>query len=202
VPLAVMFDAAESIVPTDRYTTKEGDYLRRFLLWLIDLQITPIMADHTKQQQFDAKGKVVKGDPMDRLFGGLVKKRVSDVAISISGSLKESKGITCTFVKFRGDFPDPVEMVFSSETGFDITNQPQLVKTPTEQAILRWLNNHQPADWHTTGEILGGAVVPERSGRRALTAMTRRGVLEKELDADRDGARYRVNQEAVEVRFT
>lgn len=198
----IFLDSAEAIVPTDRYTSKEGDYLRRFMQWLIDLNKTPVMADHTKQTIFDGKGKEVKGDPMDRLFGGLSKKRVSDLAIYITGTLKESKGITCTFVKARGELPDAVGLVFSQETGFEITSQPTATRTPTERAVLAWFNHHRPADWHALQRILDGVQLPERSMKRAITAMHRRGVLDRRSESDRDGAFYRVNQEAVRVRFT
>ncbi len=197
----VMFDACESIVPSEKYTSKELDYLRRFLLWLVDRTITPIMADHAKQPQM-FKGKEVKpADPMNMLFGGLVKKRVSDLAIHLEGSLKKG-AITCTFVKARDEVPDPVELTWSGDTGFAIVGHQASIRTESEHKILRWLNNNKPASWHDQQEIFSGCGVSESTGIRAARAMMKRSILDCEPSTGRTPTRYRVNQSFAPVAFS
>lgn len=197
----VMFDACESIVPSEKYTSKELDYLRRYLIWLVDQSITPIMTDHAKQPQMVKGKEVLPDDLMNMLFGGLVKKRVCDMAIYLQGSLKKG-AITCRFVKARDEVPDPIEMTWSGDSGFNIIGRPASVRTDTEHKILRWLNNNRPALWHDQQEIFTGADIPERTGMRAAKAMFDRGILEHEPSLGRSPARFRVNQSQPQVSFS
>lgn len=137
---------------------------------------------------------------MERLFGGLVKKRVADYSIHLTGGLKVGK-LTCTFAKARGELPDPVEIDFSDERGFEITTALSETRTPTEREIVRWFNHHGGLDWVERGELIRLAGVNERSADRALMALSRRGLLEREMASKRDGARYRLSQDAPPVRF-
>lgn len=192
-PLVVMFDACESIVPSERYTSKELDYLRQFLLWLVDQQIAALMADHCKQPQMFKGKEVQPSDPMNLLFGGLVKKRVADLAIHLSGTLKKG-GVTLNFVKARSAVPDPVELTYADDVGFGIVGRVKKANTETERKLLQWLNHNRPAEWHEQLEIISGPGISERTGRRALAAMFGRGLLERDASTGREATRYRVNQ--------
>jgi hypothetical protein len=182
-PVYVILDAAERLVPSDRYSTKELDWLTRYLQWLMNQQITPNVIDHTRkppqaQPQQGGKRSSVQRRPLDDLFGARAKSAISDVMLYFAGSLKTG-GVQLSFEKFRGETPEPMELTFTADEGFRIISRPPSSRTPSEQQILAWFNNHGGTDYYSGTEIANRSGVKYRTAGRALQALVNRGCLVK-----------------------
>ena len=190
-PLLIMIDACERLVPSDRYTSRELDYLLRFLRWVIGRGATAVVIDHTKRPQTGNAAKAgAPVDPMELLSGSRAKQAISDVMMYFSGNF-DANGVRITFPKFRGETPSPMDLTYSNDSGFTIKDHPTRKVTPTEKKILAFMNN-SPIDWYALETILTEGDVPDRSGRRALDALVKRRSLLKQ-GAKKGGTEYRNN---------
>jgi hypothetical protein len=186
-----MADAVERIVPSDKFSTRELDYLTKWAQFLIGKKATPIVVDHTRKTPTAQRGKeTVPADPIELLYGGRAKSAIADVMVHFTGGLKTGE-ILATFTKFRGDVPDPVKVRFVSDQGFSIGARGLRTRTPNEQLIIAWFNHH-PAALIGTQELLAELNIPERSAKRTLYALVNRGLLEQQMDAKKTGAFYRL----------
>ena len=186
-PVAVLFDACERLVPSDRFTTKELDPLTRLFQWAIGEGITPVMIDHTN------KDRPKKGEgplkPMDKLYGARAKSAVSDVMLHVSGSLREG-GAQCSVVKFRGEFPPSFSVTFDAVDGFTLRRERLQARSPSEQAVMRFFNN-SASDWYGRAEIEAAVSMNRRTLQRTLAVLAKRGWLATEgEDLQR---RYRIS---------
>ena len=195
-PSWVIIDACERVAPSDKYTSKEMDPLATFLQWLMGELITPTVIDHTKLVNVkDAKSI----NPIDRLFGGLTKKAISDVMLYFSGGLRSGQ-INIEFAKFRGDPPGSLVVNWANDEGFTIKHKTTKIGlTPTEQKITRWFQN-TTVGWYGRQAIEDGAAVNGRSSERALAELVRKGWLRREGD-DGVPAVWSLNTQTQEATF-
>jgi hypothetical protein len=96
---------------------------------------------------------------------------VADVVVFLDGSFKEGR-LVAKYVKFRGNFPPPLEIGFHSDTGFTLRDLLGTELTPTEQQITRWFNEQRDG-WYETQVIIDGSGVKQRSAERALPRLCR-----------------------------
>lgn len=186
-PVAVLFDACERLVPSDRFTTKELDPLTRLFQWCLGERITPVMIDHTN------KDRPKKGEgplkPMDKLYGARAKSAISDVMLYVSGSLREG-GAQCSIVKFRGEFPPSFSVTFDAVDGFTLRRERLQARSPSEQAVMRFFNN-SARDWYGRAEVEDAVGLKRRTVQRTLAVLAKRGWLETE--GEELTRRYRVS---------
>lgn len=198
-PGVVLFDAAERLVPSDRFNTKELDELTLLLQWLLNEQITPIVIDHTNRARAEkGKEKEFKANPMERLFGARAKSAITDVMLYFDGFLKIGP-VEVIFAKFRGQLPSGFTMTFDPSDGFSLTDNPKAAIGESEQRVMRFLNSAERS-WYSTVDVMTFVnegrrgkekELRERTVRRALTALTeRRWLLAKGTTQARE---YRLN---------
>lgn len=187
-PSVVLFDAAEAIIPSEKFNTKELDPFRRLLQRLMNDEITPLVIDHTNRAR-TAKGDT-KPSAMETLFGARVKMGMSDVMLYFDGDLK-SGAVAVNFAKFRGEAPPGFTLEFHSDNGFTITDRPRTTQSPSEQAIMRYFNNARGA--HSLDEVVEHSGVRRRTATRALTALVSRRWLIR--DGSTTATVYRPNTE-------
>lgn len=194
----VIWDTTETLVPSDKFSTREFDPFGQCLRATVNDGIANAVLDHTrKSPQQGAKGAAWKAptDPpslLELLYGARAKSAIADVMIHLGGGLKGA-GIRATFCKMRGELPAPVDLQFLPDTGFSVSPTQRTTRTPTEQKIVKWLNG-QPVEWYLLAEIVEGAAVTQRSGERALSAMKQRRLVQRDdTRADKNGSRYRLN---------
>lgn len=172
-PVAVLFDACERLVPSDRFTTKELDPLTRLFQWLLSDRITPAMIDHTN------KDRPKKGErpitPMDKLYGARAKSAISDVMIHFDGSLKGG-GTQVSFIKFRGEAPPSFSLTFDAVEGFTVKTERITAKSPAEQEVMRFFNN-SPGAFYQTVDIETATGLKRRTVQRTLNVLVKRGWL-------------------------
>lgn len=170
-PSVVLLDASERLVPSDRYTTRELDWLARFIQWCLSEDITIMIIDHTTKER-PKKGEAPI-DPMKRLFGARAKSSISDIMVYFDGGI--SKGtIRVSFEKFRGEYPPNYNILFDAADGFSIKADRAVPKSPAEQAVLRFFNNNA-AEGYTVQEIETATGLKRRTLERVLTIFTQRG---------------------------
>ena len=192
----IVWDTAERLVPSDTFTSRELDQFGQLLQWTVNQGISNAVVDHTKKPPAPVKGAKPKPpteptELVNLLYGARAKGAISDVMTHFGGGLK-SGNVKATFCKMRGELPSPLDIQFQPDTGFTIQAPPRATRTPTEQKIVKWLNS-RPVDWYLLADIIAGAEVAERSGKRAVIALKERRLIEKdESRADRDGAMYRL----------
>lgn len=170
-PIAVLFDACERLVPSDKFTTKEVDPLTQLFQWLISEKITPAMIDHTNKLRAGKNEEKVQ--PMDKLYGARAKSAISDVMLHFSGALKTG-GVRAQFVKFRGDEPPSFTVSFNMDEGFSIKSDRASAKSPAEQEVLKFFNNSAIAEY-TVQQIEEGTGLKHRTLVRVLMAFVKRG---------------------------
>jgi hypothetical protein len=194
----VIWDTTETLVPSDKFSTREFDPFGQCLRATVNDGIANAVLDHTrKPPQQGVKGAAWKPptDPaslLELLYGSRAKSAIADVMIHLGGGLKGT-GIRATFCKMRGELPAPVDIQFQPDTGFTVSPMQRETRTPTEQKIVKWLNS-QPVDWYLLAEIIEGSAVPHRSGVRALIALRQRRLVQRDDSrGDKSGARYRLN---------
>jgi hypothetical protein len=192
----IIWDTAERLVPSETFTSRELDQFGQLLQWAVNQGISNTVVDHTKKPPPPPKGVKPKPitDPaelVNLLYGARAKGAISDVMTHFGGGLK-SGNVKATFCKMRGELPASVDIQFQPDTGFTIQAPPRATRTPTEQRIVKWLNS-RPVDWYLLGDIIAGADVTERSGKRAVIALKGRRLIEKDEErSDRSGAMYRL----------
>lgn len=196
LPIEVIFDSSERVIPSDKFSTKEFDPFGSALQVLSNEGITIIVIDHTRKLPNPTQAKNgktaprIEPDPIDMLYGGRVKSSIADVMMYMTG--KVSKDASLRFVKFRGEEPPPMTIGFQPDDGFSLHSAARpSTRTPTEQAIIGWIQNGHSLEWHSSDEIFAGAGVKARTGERALTALVKRQWLIKEGVAK--GAQFRLN---------
>lgn len=196
-PCLVIWDTAERLVPSDKFNTRELDQFGQALQANVNDGIANAVVDHTtKHPPAGPKGAPYKpptepAELLNLLYGARAKSAISDVMTYFGGTLKGGnvKGVFC---KMRGELPTPIDIQFQPDTGFTIQAAPRSTRTPTEQKIVQWLNHHA-VNWYPMAEIIAGAEVQERTGRRALVALKGRRIVERdESKADKQGAFYRL----------
>lgn len=186
-PVAVLFDACERLVPSDRFTTKEMDPLTRLFQWCISEKITPVMIDHTNKDRPKKGESPLK--PMDKLYGARAKSAISDVMMHVSGSLREG-GAEVQFVKFRGEIPPSFSLTFDAVDGFKLRTERLQARSPAEQDVMRFFNNSQ-RDLYSVADIERGTGQKRRTVQRVCAVLAKRGWLLAEGEGfDR---RYRAN---------
>lgn len=175
-PVAVLFDACERLVPSDRFTTKELDPLTRLFQWCVSEHITPVMIDHTN------KDRPKKGEgplkPMDKLYGARAKSAVSDVMLYVSGSLKDG-GAEAQFVKFRGELPPSFSLTFDSADGFAIRQERLQARSPAEQQVMKFFNN-SPVQHYGIADVERDTGLKRRTIQRVVQVLAKRGWLTAE----------------------
>lgn len=200
-PGVILLDAAERLVPSDRFNTKELDELTLLLQWMLNEHMTPIVIDHTNRAKAEkGKEKEFKANPMERLFGARAKSAITDVMLYFDGFLKMGP-VEVTFAKFRGQLPSGFSMTFDPAEGFSLTDKPAPATSDTEQRVMRFLNSAE-RDWYSAEEVTAFVnegrrtkekELKERTVRRALLALTqRRWLIAEGETSDR---RYRLNAE-------
>lgn len=194
-PILALWDACERFVPSEKYTSREFDFLERALKWQLSIGITPVMIDHTrKEPPVQAKSGKAEAEPktgqqlINELFGGRVKSAISDVMLHFAGSLKTK--VRVTFAKFRGEERPPIDIAFSGENGFSVKDVPQPLTSETQRRIMEWFNHHT-TDWASAEQVVEATGVNARSAQRALQSLVQRKWLERH-GATRD-VRYRLN---------
>jgi hypothetical protein len=193
VPVYIIIDSCESLVPSEKYTPKEFDPFGRYIRWLSDRGAAVEVVDHARKDTKETQGMNL----LEKLFGGISKGKVADIAIFLDGSFKEGR-VVAKWAKFRGNFPPPIEITFHSDTGFELRDLLGADLTPTEQKITRWFNEQRDG-WYETQTIIDGSGVTERSGKRALPRLSEIRWLLRDGHAGRDGLRYRRNPDAGKV---
>lgn len=191
-PVFTIIDSCESLVPSESFTLKEFDAFGQFLRWISDRGSAVEVIDHARKEMKDA-GK----DPLEKLYGGIAKGKISDVVVFLDGSFKEGR-LVAKYVKFRGNFPPPIEIGFHSDDGFTLRDLLGSDLTPTEQTITRWFNE-QRSGWYTTEQVIAGSGVNKRSAERALPRLAEIRWLLRDGGLGRDGLRYQRNPDAGKV---
>jgi hypothetical protein len=191
-PIYTIIDSCESLVPSESFTLKEFDAFGQFIRWVSDRGSAVEVIDHARKETKDG-GK----DPLERLYGGIAKGKVADVVVFLDGSFKEGR-LVAKYVKFRGNFPPPLEIGFHSDTGFTLRDLLGTELTPTEQQITRWFNEQRDG-WYETQVIIDGSGVKQRSAERALPRLAGIRWLLCDGKGGRDGLRYRRNPDAGKV---
>lgn len=172
-PSVVLLDASERLVPSDRYTTRELDWLARFIQWCLSEDITIMIIDHTTKER-PKKGEAPI-DPMKRLFGARAKSSISDIMVYFDGGIGKGS-IQASFEKFRGEYPPNYTVLFDASDGFTMRSERFTVKSPKEQIVMRFFNNSQLKEY-AIGEIEEATGVKRRTLQRVLRVLTARGWL-------------------------
>lgn len=192
VPVYVIVDSCESIVPSESFTLKEFDAFGQFLRWMSDRGAAIEVIDHARKESKDAGTNL-----LEKLYGSIAKGKIADIAVFLEGSFKDGH-LTAKYAKFRGNFPPPLEIGFHSDTGFTLKDVLGGDLTPTERKITKWFNE-QRIGWYTTGQIIDGSGISERSARRALPRLADIRWLVCDGSLGRDGLRYQRNPDAGKV---
>ncbi len=165
----LILDSCERLCPSDRYTSKELDWLVRFMHWCIEHGISPFLIDHTKKPG-SQNGKVTtKTDPIDELIGGRAKSATADVMMYFTGAPhREAK---LEYVKFRGESPPPFTMTFTGDFGYALKGERPAL-TVTQDRLLTSIRR-LPEGWYSKAFLVEQAKVPLRTGERALAGLAR-----------------------------
>ena len=147
-PLVVVLDACERIVPSEKFSSKELDYLHMLLQYCHNHQVTPLIIDHTRKSGNGVGAQ--DGNPLDMLYGGRSKTGISDVMLYFSGSIKSRARVS--FKKFRGPYPPDFDCSFDGSSGFEIKDQPREL-SGNERKFMKVLNNSRE-EWTTTEELV------------------------------------------------
>lgn len=188
-PTLILLDAAEAITPADRFTPRELDPLKRFIQWCLARGITVVVIDHIRKE---SGGKDTGAtDPIDKLYGGLPKRAMSDVMLYLSGQIGKG-GARAAFVKFRGQAPPDLDVTYDSAVGFTVKTTHRVLNE-TERKVIAVFNNLRTGDgWVAPGTIYEGCPsVPERSVRRVLGQLVESLLVVRE--GERKDTRYRLN---------
>ena len=183
MPIFLILDAAERLVPSDKFSSGELDPFDQFLRWCIGQGITPKVLDHTNRSgradpKAKAKGKEqAKPDPMDLIYGGRPKTAIADVMTYLDGSLRAGT-VQVTWQKFRasGEAPPPYALTFDSETGFSLVGRPDPITNTAQQGVFDYLTRAN--DWRTKAQIVdearkpSGLAMEDKTVQRALSALT------------------------------
>ncbi len=192
-PSMMVFDTAESLVPSDRFSSAELECFKGLLQKLTAIGIAVFVLDHTRKEPPQQKGDdaPAKTNYMDLLYGSRAKSSSSDVMIYISGNI--ASGIRLHFEKFRGAVPPMIDMEFDTEMGFTARERIQnMQQTPSQKKLLAWWNANNPVKWRTREEIIEEAGISEGTSRNLLSSMvTGRWLESRGSTRDRQ---WRVNQ--------
>lgn len=194
-PVAVILDAAERLVPSEKFTSRELDAFDRFLKGLVNDNIVPTVIDHINRRgrADDGKKQTKKPDPLSLLYGGQSKHAISDVMLFLEGNLREGP-VAASWQKFRvsGAAPPAFTLNFDDDKGFTINEHRQQPTTETQRAVLRHLEIYN--DWRTGPQVIAAVDAPERRVQRALNSLlTQRWI---EADGTTRARRYRLRQDA------
>lgn len=136
VPRLVIYDSCETVVPSSEYSTAAFDPFTRLVRQQVAMGSAVVVIDHVNSKDFELSA----GRYLDKLFGGLPKKKFADVAFFMEGSFQGGM-VNGWWAKFRGRFPPSVRIFFDADHGFTVTdNLPSVKLTADEQRITRWLN--------------------------------------------------------------
>lgn len=198
-PVAVILDAAERLVPSEKFTSRELDAFDRFLKGLINDDIVPTVIDHINRRGRGEEGKkpAKKPDPLSLLYGGQSKHAISDVMVFLDGKMRE-EAVNASWQKFRvsGAAPPPFTIRFDDDKGFLFNEHRQQPTTEAQRAVMRHLEIYK--DWRTGPQIVAATGLPERRAQRAVNALiTQRWV---EADGSTKARRYRTREDQ-EVTF-
>jgi hypothetical protein len=172
VPTIVGIDAMERLVPSESFTTSEVEWFRKFLRYLLDRGITPVVIDHTNKRG-GKKGESV--EPIDLLYGARAKSAMADVMMYFKGN--PTDGLEISFPKFRGERKQPLDTLFTSDQGWTIKAGIRMTLNETERKVMKALNE-KAGTWYAREDIEQRAGVSERSCRRALGRLAERGMAE------------------------
>lgn len=192
-PGLVIIDSCESLVPSEKYTTKEFDPFSRWLRWVSDRGSAVEVIDHARKETKDNSGAAL----LEKLLGGIAKGKIADVAVFLDGTFRDGH-VVAKYAKFRGNFPPNIEIGFRSDTGFELRDLLGGDFTPTELKITSWFN-HQHDGWYGRDQIIAGTGISERSANRALPRLAEIRWLHCDGNGGRDGLHYRRNPDAGKV---
>lgn len=175
-PIAVIFDAAERLVPSRDFSSSELDPFDRLLKSLINDNIVPTVIDHINRRgrqdtSSKAKGKQTKPPPLDLLYGGQSKHAMCDIMLFMEGSFRRGNPVEVTWEKFRvaGAAPPNFAVWFNEDDGFRLTEHRVEPATESQRKVFRFLQEH--IGWHSRDDLAAGSGLGEWSLRRALTAL-------------------------------
>jgi putative DNA primase/helicase len=171
-PVAVILDAAERFVPSDKFTSRELDGFDRFLKGLINDDIVPTVIDHINRRGRAEEGTkpTKKPDPLSLLYGGQSKHAISDVMVFLDGKLRDEP-VHASWQKFRvsGAKPPDFTIRFDEDKGFSLDEHRQQPVTDAQRAVMRHLEVY--GDWRTKAQVMGGTDLPDKRCQRALNAL-------------------------------
>ena len=157
-PLVFLVDACERVVPSEKFNSKELEWVTKLFAENLQLGIANIMIDHTRKP---STGKQDKPDPIETLYGARAKSAISDIMMHLSGQVKQRA--TLTFPKFRGVEPGPVHVSFDGAEGFTVKAQREQL-SETERMVQMVVNN-------TMGRLLTRAEIAQETGLRDRTLL-------------------------------
>lgn len=188
VPVAVLFDACERIVPSDKFNTRELDPFTQLLQGLTTAHQVALVIDHTNR----ARGEKTKGlKPMERLFGARAKSAISDVMYFLDGDLNDG-AVFVQFAKFRGEEPPGFSIDLQPDQGFRILDRPPKPRGDNERAVLDYFRQ-RPGQWAGTALVSQVTEIPVRTTRRILGTLATQRHLVREQEDHGDHTQYQLN---------
>lgn len=172
-PIAVILDAAERLVPSDKFTSRELDTLDRFLKGLVNDDIAPTVIDHINRSGRGEKSKIPSQQPkpLELLYGGQSKEAISDVMLFFDGKLRDGP-VNGSIQKFRvsGSKPPDFTITFDEDKGFTLNEHRLQPTSDSQMTVQRFLELYAGA-WHSKADLLAGTQLPEKRLQRALIAL-------------------------------
>ena len=174
-PVYVLFDSCERLVPAKEWSSSEHDELVMLIQKCRSERRSIVVIDHTNK---------AGGDPsLDALYGGRTKSATADHCLHFKGDLNKD-GVRTAWTKNRGQprVPFEVKLVADEETMvLDLVPVHSLKKlTKTERTVLNFLER-APGEWRSIREVVDRTCVGERSAKRALVDLRRKGFLKREM---------------------
>ena len=186
-PVLVILDACESLVPSNDYTTKELQHLRKLVSDCRNADITVIVIDHTNKSGSGSRGGK---NAVDQLYGGRAKSAAADVMIRLTGDLKGS-GVRAEWTKVRGAAIPPHEISLrETEDGLRLTIVSTITKakTPSEKKIVQYLTGVSGEE-RAKREIARATKLSERQVGRSAGVLFGNGVIKRRYQPMPSGAR-------------
>src|SRR5215472_8348989 len=197
-PVMVILDAAERLVPSDKFTSNELDSFDRFLKGLVNDDIVPTVIDHINRRgRQDTSGKKktatpVKVPPLELLYGGQSKHAMSDIMLFLDGRFRDGP-VEASWEKFRVSGPQPPNFTlrFDEDRGFSLTEHRKEPATELQRQLRRYLEEHP--GWHAFADLRSFLTMNDKRLRRALYALIAERWIET-IGTTRD-RRYRHKQD-------
>lgn len=172
-PVAVILDAAERLVPSEKFTSRELDPFDRFLKGLVNQQdIVPTVIDHINRSGRGDKSKVPSQvpKPLELLYGGQSKHAISDVMLFLNGKLRDGP-VEASWQKFRvsGSEPPGFSLTFNEDRGFALKEHRMSPSTESQIQVHRFLEMYQT--WHSKTDLLAATQIADKRLQRALNAL-------------------------------